>query len=166
MEHGEALGSAWPDIPSPLTLLHPPVVQQSALIEGKFSMTTNPDDKRHAIIYADNEADLLRLIEKIPGYHREELEEDTLRNMMLSAGETRFYLRSEDGERIIVRHEAGKAEAETVNVMNQDGLDHPVPIHQDEVVKLHNAIKGVDDLFSQVVAAEIDLLPPSKDSNI
>ncbi|CAO3424480.1 hypothetical protein [Azospirillum argentinense] len=81
--------------------------------------------------------------------------------MMLAEEDDRFYLQASNGERIIVSHRAGEMEAKTVNVMNQDALDHPVPIHQDELVKLHTKIKGMDGLYSQVIAAEIDLVPPS-----
>lgn len=124
-------------------------------------MTTNSDDKRSIIISAESEEDLRQKMRKIPGYTRVELDDDLRRTMCLPKGEDRFYLQASNGERIVVRHKQGEESADTINIMNQDALDHPVPIHQDEVVKLHHAIKEVDGLSSCVVAAEIDLLPPS-----
>jgi len=125
-------------------------------------MTSNPDDKRSLIIQADTEDGLLRGIGKIPGYTSMPLEEDLRRSMCLPAGEDRFYLKASSGERVIVRHSHGEHFAETINVLNQDAGDCPVPIHADEVVKLHHAIKHVEGLCSCVVAAEMDLLPPSE----
>lgn len=124
-------------------------------------MTINPDDKRSLIISSATEAELRRGLERIPGYVVEPLEEELRRSMGLTAGgDERFYLRSTEGERIVVRHRAGEATAGTVNVVNQDALGSSVPIHADEVVKLHHAIRNVDGLHSSVLAAEIDLVAP------
>lgn len=124
-------------------------------------MASGPDDKRSLTISAASPEALAELINQIPGYRREEIEPETLRRMMLPEGEERFALITPSGDKIYTSIPAGSAEAHTVNIILQDDISHPIPLHSDEIVGLHKAIQAVSGLQSHLHVAIIDLELPT-----
>jgi len=125
-------------------------------------MTDKTDYMRRLSIKADTTDILREGLKNIPGYTRVELGDELRRLMMLPADEDRFVLQAEsNGEQIIVSHRRGDTSARTINVRDQDARGLHIPIYADEVVKLHEAIKQVPGISSEVIAANIDLVAPA-----
>lgn len=120
-------------------------------------MGRKPENMRCVIIYANNENDVIEIINKIPGYKRVEIHDELKRTMRLSSDEERFMIMTPSGDHIYFTHKRGDNSVRTVNVIKQDASENPIAIKDDEVVKLHNAIKSVDGISSEVIAAEDDL---------
>jgi hypothetical protein len=128
---------------------------------SNFLMPDKTDHMRSLNICANSEDALIEKLGKIPGYSREPLEPEAQKLILGHTTDSWFYLVSEDcGERIVVCHKAGDATARTINVVDQDQLDHPPLFHDDEIVKLRGAIAHVEDLFVQLNLAEVDRTPP------